>query len=126
MIVRPSVVLPQPDSPTMPRVSPGCTVKVDAVDRFDLTDGVLEQARLDREVLDEALDAEQLATVRRRCLGADGSLRSRSRALAHARSHAGAFRAELFGEVTRGAMGFVLARGASERRQVGPADRSAL
>ena len=64
MIVRPSVVLPQPDSPTTPSVSPR-DGEVDPVHGPDLPDRVLEDARLDREVLDETLDAEDLVAVRR-------------------------------------------------------------
>ena len=36
---RPSVDLPQPDSPTRPRISPGCSVEGDAVDRPDRARG---------------------------------------------------------------------------------------
>src|SRR5688572_5456381 len=39
--------------------------KVDAVDCAHLPDGVLQEARLDREVLDETLDAENVVAVRR-------------------------------------------------------------
>ena len=42
--VRASVVLPQPDSPTSPSVSPGLDREVDAVDGVDLADGPLEDA----------------------------------------------------------------------------------
>ena len=60
MIVRESVVLPQPDSPTRPSVSPALMRQVDAVDGVDLADGALEEPRADREVLDEALDPQDL------------------------------------------------------------------
>ncbi len=72
MIVRPSVVLPQPDSPTTPSVSPRRTLEVDTVHSTHLADRVLEHARLDREPLDEALDAEDL--VRVSGSGVDGRL----------------------------------------------------
>ena len=41
-IARPAVDLPDPLSPTRPRVSPAWIVEVDPVDRLDLTDGALE------------------------------------------------------------------------------------
>ncbi len=63
MIVRESVVFPQPDSPTRPSVSPAFERQVDAVDRVDVTDRALEQAGADREVLDEILDAEDLLAL---------------------------------------------------------------
>ena len=62
----PSVVLPQPDSPTRPSVSPSSHVEADAVDgadRAELADA--EQAAADVEVLDEVGDLER-ATCRRR------------------------------------------------------------
>ena len=43
------MVLPEPDSPTMPRVWPSRTDDVDAVHRLDVADGLAEQAALDRE-----------------------------------------------------------------------------
>ena len=43
VISRPMVDLPQPDSPTTPRVSPGADVEVDAVDRLHRADLPLEQ-----------------------------------------------------------------------------------
>ena len=46
---RPSVVLPEPDSPTTPSVWPARTVDVDAVDRLHMADGPAEEALLDRE-----------------------------------------------------------------------------
>ena len=106
MIVRPSVVFPQPDSPTTPSVSPGANAEVDAVDRAHLSDGVAEEARLDREVLDEAVDAEEVASVRRaiarrfeavdRLGGAHRRPRCQQRPAIE--------RTELFGEVARGAV----------------------
>ena len=56
----PSVVLPQPDSPTRPSVSPRRTLEGDAVhgpDGADLADA--QQAAADLEVLDEVLDAQE-------------------------------------------------------------------
>ena len=44
VISRPIVDLPQPDSPTTPRVSPAAHVEVDAVDRLHRADLPLEQA----------------------------------------------------------------------------------
>ena len=64
MSVRDSVVFPQPDSPTRPSVSPALHREVDAVHRVDLADGALEKSGLDREVLDEVLDAEDLLAER--------------------------------------------------------------
>ena len=57
--VRPSVVLPQPDSPTRLNVSPGHDLEVDAVDRVDRADLAPQHAAVDREVLLEALDDDQ-------------------------------------------------------------------
>ena len=45
---RPTVVLPQPDSPTRPSVSPRRTDEVDAVDGAHLGDGPLQDAAADR------------------------------------------------------------------------------
>ncbi len=42
----------------------GAHAEVDAVDRMDLADLALQEAAADREVLDEALDAEDLVTLR--------------------------------------------------------------
>ena len=44
-ITRPAVVLPEPDSPTSPSVSPRRIVEVDAVDGFDVADLPLQAAR---------------------------------------------------------------------------------
>ena len=76
MIVRPSVVLPQPDSPTTPSVSPLADGEVDAVDGANLADRVLEDPGLDREVLDEPLDAEERVRVRRSSDAAAGAVGS--------------------------------------------------
>ena len=46
MSVRPSVDLPQPDSPTSPSVSPLRICEVDAVDRLHVADGAPEERRL--------------------------------------------------------------------------------
>ncbi len=46
---RPSVVLPDPDSPTTPSVSPRRMASRNAVDRLDVADGPPQQAALDRE-----------------------------------------------------------------------------
>ena len=64
MIVRPSVVFPQPDSPTTPSVSPLADREVDTVHGPDVADRVSEDSGLDRKVLDEAFDAEELVAVR--------------------------------------------------------------
>ncbi len=45
----PSVVLPEPDSPTTPSVCPSRTATIDAVDRLDVADGAAEEAAADRE-----------------------------------------------------------------------------
>ena len=56
-----SVLLPQPDSPTRPSVSPLRSVNDDAVDRLDLPDLVLEHDALgEREVLDQVAYLEDL------------------------------------------------------------------
>ena len=70
------VDLPQPDSPTTPRVSPSRTVKRDAVDGLDRTDLLLEDdpAR-DREVLLQVLDDEELGAARARGVGRHLGLR---------------------------------------------------
>ena len=48
-IASPSVVLPEPDSPTTPSVSPWRTAMLDAVDRLDVADRPAQHAALDRE-----------------------------------------------------------------------------
>ena len=45
MIARPTVDLPQPDSPTSPTVSPFLIVKRDVVDRADVADVAVENER---------------------------------------------------------------------------------
>ena len=60
MMHRPSVDLPQPDSPTRPSVSPGPDLEADVVDRVHPADLALDDdAVLDREVLLDVLDAQQ-------------------------------------------------------------------
>ena len=66
MIVRPSVVFPQPDSPTTPSVSPGFTESVTPSTARTCPTVRLKTARPDREVLDEVVDAKQVVPVRRR------------------------------------------------------------
>ena len=63
---RPTVVLPQPDSPTRPSVSPRRISKLDAVDGLDRPDRALQDAALDREVLDEVADLDERRPVRGR------------------------------------------------------------
>ena len=48
-IARPSVVLPEPDSPTTPSVSPCAHPQRHAVDRLDVADRALKEAALDRK-----------------------------------------------------------------------------
>ena len=48
-MARPSVVLPEPDSPTTPTVSPSRTVDRHAVDRLHVTDGACAGSRADRK-----------------------------------------------------------------------------
>ena len=59
---RPSVVLPQPDSPTMPSVSPAARSKLDAVDGAHHAARAAEQARRDREVLAQIAHARAAAS----------------------------------------------------------------
>ena len=64
MISRPVVDLPQPDSPTRPRLSPSATVEVDAVDGLDRADRPLDgEAARDREVLGQAGDVQERFAV---------------------------------------------------------------
>ena len=58
-MVRPVVVLPQPLSPTRPKVSPLLIVEADAVDRLDVADLAAEDAAQDREVGLQVLHLEQ-------------------------------------------------------------------
>ena len=55
----PSVDLPDPDSPTSPRVSPGQDLEVDAVDRARVAVDPPQDAPADREVLREAARLDQ-------------------------------------------------------------------
>ena len=48
-MARPSVVLPEPDSPTTPSVSPFAQFDADAVHRLDVADDLAQHAALDRE-----------------------------------------------------------------------------
>ena len=66
---RPTVVLPQPDSPTRPERLAPPDLEDDAVDRLHLTDGPLQDAALDREVLHEVADLDQRYDARRRRMG---------------------------------------------------------
>ena len=45
----PSVVLPEPDSPTTPTVSPRAQLDRDAVDGLHVADRLAQEAALDRE-----------------------------------------------------------------------------
>ena len=56
---RPTVVLPQPDSPTSPSVSPRRIVKLTPSTAWTLRDRPLEDAALDREVLHEVADLDE-------------------------------------------------------------------
>ena len=56
---RPVVLLPQPDSPTRPSVSPGGQLEADAVDRMHVVDHAAQQPAADREVLLQVLDLQQ-------------------------------------------------------------------
>ncbi len=130
MIVRPSVVLPQPDSPTMPSVSPGCTVRSTPSTALTCPTVCLNSPALIGKCLTRPSTAEQLAAVRRRRLGGDGSLR-----LAHGRSPTpdptpARSRAELLGEVAGGAMRLapppaLLSAGTSVRQIARPCDTRA-
>ena len=67
---RPVVDLPQPDSPTRPRVSPVEDVEGDVADRVDLADPAADQpAATDREVLDQVAHRQHRSPVAagRRC-----------------------------------------------------------
>ena len=55
----PSVVLPQPDSPTRPRTSPSLDREADAVDGPHVADVAAQDAAVDREVLAQALDPDE-------------------------------------------------------------------
>ena len=62
-ISRPTVVLPQPDSPTRPSALAAPDVEVDAIDGLDLGHRALEDAALDREDLDQPVDLDQRLVV---------------------------------------------------------------
>ena len=69
MSTRPTVDLPDPDSPTSPSVPPVLDDEVDAVDRAHVADGAPQDAAVDREVLDQAasLDDRASTLARSRC-----------------------------------------------------------
>ena len=56
---RPTVVLPQPDSPTRPSVSPRRIVKLTPSTAWTVGDRPLEDAAADREVLHEVADLDE-------------------------------------------------------------------
>ena len=111
----PSVVLPQPDSPTRPRVSPGAIVEADAVDGAHLRAASRRARRAEREapwrarVTDSARSSAAASTARpaaprgcahsggapaatrgrRRARRSGGSPRQRSAALRAARRRSG-------------------------------------
>ena len=58
-IMRPIVVLPQPDSPTRPNVSPAATENETPETALHRADRALQDARGHREFLDQVLDLEQ-------------------------------------------------------------------
>ena len=60
VIIRPVVDLPQPDSPTRPRLSPAFRSKLDAVDGLDDLPGPAQTGGLlDREVHLQVADLQQ-------------------------------------------------------------------
>ena len=63
MIVRDSVVLPQPDSPTSPSVSPALIDRSTPSTAWICPTVRFRDARADREVLDEVLDAQDLLAL---------------------------------------------------------------
>ena len=65
-ISRPTVVLPQPDSPTRPRLSPRLILRSTPSTAFTCGHRALEDAALDREVLDQAADLDERLVVHRR------------------------------------------------------------
>ncbi len=79
MIVRPSVVLPHPGLAHDAQRLAVANAQVDARNRLHLPDGVLEEPGLDREVLDESLDPEELVPPVRRCCTRRLRRRERSR-----------------------------------------------
>ena len=84
----PSVVLPEPDSPTTPSVSPLRTSMRDAVDRLDVADHLAQHAALDRKPDLEivGLDHDRRVRLRRRRIG----LAARRRAVRGCRDASGA------------------------------------
>ena len=80
-IASPSVVLPEPDSPTMPRVSPAPHLDRDAVHRLDVADHLAQHAALDREPDLEIVGADhhrrRRIERRRIALGLGGEQRAR-------------------------------------------------
>ena len=116
MIVRPSVVLPQPDSPTTPSVSPGRTVRSTPSTARTCPTVCLKSTGLDREVLDEPFDAEKGVAVGRGA-GCERPRRPRSRSsdglgLADARLQ----RDQLLREMARGRVRGGLASGKRPER----------
>ena len=75
-MARPSVVLPEPDSPTTPSVWPARSFRLDAVDGLDVIDGAPQEAALDREPDLEVVgldhDGRGRIVVRRLALGLGG------------------------------------------------------
>ncbi len=65
-MTRPAVVLPEPDSPTSPSVSPRRISKSIAVDRLDVGDVALQDAGGDREVLAQVAHDDQVVGSARR------------------------------------------------------------
>ena len=59
----PRVVLPQPDSPTRPKISPRADVEADVVDRLDVADVAAQEAADDRVVLDEVRRSRRAGVV---------------------------------------------------------------
>ena len=90
-MARPSVVLPEPDSPTTPSVSPLRTSIADAVHRLDVADHLAQHAALDREpdleVVGRDHDRRLRARRRRVRLRLGGEQRARVRMLGR-REHA--------------------------------------
>ncbi len=60
IIARPVVLLPQPDSPTSPSVSPRRIAERDSVHGLDRADLRLKDARPDREMDLEVLDLDEV------------------------------------------------------------------
>ena len=62
-ISRAVVDLPQPDSPTMPRVSPSADVQRDVLDGVHLGLPAREDALLDGEALGQMLDLDEVVAL---------------------------------------------------------------